>query len=456
MLGETIAAISTAPGTAAIGIVRLSGPAAIPIAGKMFRPAKVGGALAAAENRRLILGTVRDEHNHPLDECLAVVMRAPHSYTGEDLVELHCHGSPVVLRQVLTLAIAYGAKPAGPGEFTKRAFINGKLDLLQVEAVGDLLAAGSSGAAAVALGQLRGELSRKIEAAKNRLQRFLVHLQAAIDYPEEVEEITPEELLDQAKEVEQEIRALLKEAERGQRVREGVSVVLAGKPNTGKSSLMNRLLQSERSIVADIPGTTRDVVEESVEIAGVAFRLSDTAGIRRSGELIEQIGIKKAQEAIERAHLILAVFDGAAPFTADDAEVLRLIRGKPVLAVINKHDLPQVLDRGLLSPLPVVEVSALTGFGLEELEQAMLRQTGLEDVGLLYEQSVISRPRQKGALAAAAMAMKNFLQGVEEGLTADCLAMDLEEALWQLGSLTGEVHREDIINDIFAQFCVGK
>jgi tRNA modification GTPase len=456
LLGETIAAISTAPGTAAIGIVRMSGSNAIHIAGQMFQPARGNKKLHEAENRRLYLGTVRDENSHPLDECLAVVMRAPHSYTGEDMVEFHCHGSTVVLKQVLALALAYGAKPAAPGEFTKRAFINGKMDLLQVEAVGDLLGADSTGAAAVAVGQLTGELSRKIDAAKKRLQKFLVHLQAAIDYPEEVEEITPQELLDQAVAVSKEINDLLDEAERGQRVREGVNVVLAGRPNTGKSSLMNMLLQNERSIVAEIPGTTRDVVEESVEIEGVAFRLSDTAGIRRSREKIEQIGIKKAYEAIQRAHLVLAVFDGSSPFTGDDTEVLRLCREKPVLAVINKHDLPQVMDKSHLKSLPMVEVSALTGYGLAELEKAMLQQAGLKNVGVLYEQSIITRPRQKGALAGAAMAMKNFLHGVNQGITADCLALELEEALWHLGSLTGEVYREDIINDIFAQFCVGK
>lgn len=459
MLNHTIAAISTAMAPAAIGIVRLSGPDAVTIGGRLFRPSARGANLAAVPERRLCRGQIATAEGRNVDDCLVAVMRAPHSYTGEDTVEFYCHGSPVVLRQVLELCLIAGARAARAGEFTRRAFINGKLDLLQVEAVGDLLAAGSAKAAALAATQLAGRLSARISAIRNEIVQFLAHVQAAMDYPEEVPEIAPAQWQERLAAMEAELAQLAATAQQGMRLRAGLSAVLVGRPNVGKSSLMNQLLAADRAIVAELPGTTRDVIEESVEIGGVEFRLSDTAGVRRHGPAVEMMGIERTKERVATADLLVAVFDGAAPFTADDEDVLALVAGHPCLVVVNKSDLPPRFPLDKLAGMRVAAVSALTGQGLDELRREMAvtaEVAGVAAGGAGESGVMITRPRQLGALRGAQEALQRTLAALRQGTTADCLALELEDALWHLGELTGETTREEIINEIFIRFCVGK
>ncbi len=456
MLQDTIAAISTALIPAAIGIVRMSGPDAVFIAEKIFQPLRPDVRLQAMENRRFYQGHIHETGGAVVDEVLLVLMRAPHSYTGDDVVEFHCHGSPLVLRHVLELCIANGARAAAAGEFTRRAYINGKLDLVQVEAVADLLEAGSGRAAAAAAAQLSGELSTRIAEAKERLLGFLAHVQAAIDYPEEVPEPAPAFWRQQTREVHGEFAALLAAARQGLRIRAGVDTVLVGRPNVGKSSLLNMLLAVDRAIVAEQPGTTRDVIEETLEIAGVAFRLSDTAGLRRQGQAVEMLGMERTRAKVAGADLIVAVFDRSQPLTADDRETLALIREKKAVVVLNKSDLPPCLTREDIGGLPVVEVSALQGAGRDELMAAM---AALAEVAVGPEAGapvLLTRPRQIGALRGAGAALQRALAGAEKGLTADCLALELEEAIRHLDELTGATSREEVIEEIFRRFCVGK
>ena len=462
MLNDTIAAISTAMAPAAIGIVRVSGPAAAPISDLLFRPATTGVRLETIPARRLCRGWIITREGQKVDDCLAAVMRAPYSYTGEDTVEFYCHGSPVVLRQVLELCMVAGARAAQAGEFTRRAFIHGKLDLLQVEAVGDLLAATSTKAAALAATQLAGALSTRIAAIRDEVVQFLAHVQAALDYPEEVPEVAPELWQERLAALASELGELAATAQQGMRLRDGLSAVLVGRPNVGKSSLMNLLLATDRAIVAEMPGTTRDVIEESVEIGGVQFRLSDTAGVRRQGQAVEMMGIARTKERVADADLLLAVFDGAASFTDDDEDVRALVGGRPRIAVVNKSDLPQRLPARALAGMRVVLVSALTGQGLAELRQAMVEVAGVvgtagpADGGASRSSVMVTRPRQLGALRGAQESLQRALAAMRQGVTADCLALELEDALWHLGELTGETAREEVINEIFSRFCVGK
>lgn len=457
MLQETIVAISTALAPAAIGIVRLSGPQAIYIADIICWPVKAQMNLTRANSHHLYQARIHNASGDVLDDCLVVVMRSPHSYTGEDMVEFHCHGSPMVLRQVLELCITAGARTAGPGEFTRRAFFNGKLDLIQVEAVGDLLDAASSQAAVAAAQQLVGGLSKQIEAVRSVILGFLAHVQAAIDYPEDVPDLAPKTWLDQTDEMMKELQQLIAGAQRGIQVRVGIDAVLIGRPNVGKSSLLNMLLATERAIVTPMAGTTRDVIEESIEIAGVSFRLSDTAGLRQEGQQLEMIGMERTRQRMSAANLLLAVFDGSQEFNEDDKQVLAATQGRKAIAVVNKSDLPQRFPKERLANLPVVHVSALHGDGQNELEQTMaqvMQLTGDYEVGV--PPALVTRSRQVGALRGALAALQRVQAGVAAGITADCLALELEDALWHLGELTGASYRDELLDEIFSRFCVGK
>ena len=451
MLTDTIAAIATGFGVAAVGVVRLSGPEAVDIADRLFH-SRSGIRLKEAESHRMLYGTIVDPGGGILDQALAVVMRAPRSYTGEDVVEFHCHGSPVVLRAVLTALISSGARSADPGEFTKRAFVNGKLDLVQVEGVSDLLYARSERARQLAVRQVEGALSQRIETMRQTLIAFLAHVHASFDYPDEVPEPTSQHWSECLQGILQQIDQLLAEAQLGIRVRDGIDTVLVGRANVGKSSLMNALLRTPRAIVTPVAGTTRDVIEESCEIAGVAFRLSDTAGISNSSDPVEREGIRRTRRRAAEADLLLGVFDASEPLRDEDLEVLRLLDQQKSIVVLNKSDLPRRIDTEIFDDRRVVSVSAITGVGLDALEKAMVEAA---EVGEPKE-SLLTRPRQVGALRATAQAVRDVILGVEQGLTADCLAVDLEEALWHLGELTGETTPDEIINEIFSRFCVGK
>ncbi|MGI6082637.1 MAG: tRNA uridine-5-carboxymethylaminomethyl(34) synthesis GTPase MnmE [Limnochordia bacterium] len=451
MLADTIAAIATGVGVAAVGVVRLSGPEAVDIADRLFR-SRSGLSLKEAESHRMLYGTIVDPEGGILDQALVVVMRAPRSYTGEDIVEFHCHGSPVVLRAVLTAVIGSGARSADPGEFTKRAFVNGKLDLVQVEGVSDLLYARSERARKLAARQVEGALSESIESMRQTLIGFLAHVHASIDYPDEVAELTSQEWSQSLRGILQEIDRLLGEAQLGMRVREGIDTALVGRANVGKSSLMNALLRTPRAIVTPVAGTTRDVIEESCEIAGVAFRLSDTAGISDSPDPVEREGIRRTVQRVAEADLLLGVFDGSEALGDQDREVLRLLERHKSIVVLNKNDLPQRIDLEAFGGWRVVSVSAVTGSGLDALERAMVEAAQVGEP----KESLLTRPRQVGALRATAQALRSVVSGAEEGITADCLAVDIEQALWHLGELTGETTPDEVINEIFSRFCVGK
>lgn len=451
-MAHTIAAIATAAQPAAIGILRLSGDTAIETAQAVFTP-QFGPALGQQPSRRLVLGTLRDRQGRVIDQAMAVVCRAPNSYTGEDTAELHCHGAPAVLAAGLEALYAAGAQPAQPGEFTRRAFLNGRMDLTQAEAVADLLEAETAEQAANAAGQLSGAIRARIDPIYDTLTDILAHFHAALDYPDE--DIDPFSLEQYARTLErawEDLTALLHTYGRGQVLRRGVAAVLLGRPNAGKSSLLNALAGFDRVIVSDIPGTTRDTVEERVKLGPVLLRLIDTAGIRQGGDRLEQLGIDRAHEAAMQADLALFVCDGSQPLTGEDeAAISAAQRARQVIAIRNKADLPQVPFS-----LPfdtVLSLSAKTGQGLEQLQAEVVRRFGSDTP---CDGSILTSARQQAAIDQAAASIAHAQAAMEQAMTPDAVLVDVEQALQALAELTGRTMREDLINRIFARFCVGK
>ena len=454
---ETIVAIATPLGVGGVGIVRLSGPRAVAIADGIFRAAR-GGPLAESPTHLLRYGWALDA-GRPVDEVLAVVMRAPHSYTREDVAEVHCHGGVRVLRTVLELALAAGARMAEPGEFTARAFLNGRIDLTQAEAVGDLVRTQSALGLRVSANQLRGRLHEEIEVLRDAVQEVAARVAAGIDFPEE------DVVFAQRGEIEARLRrvcdrlaALLARAGQGRIVREGLAVAIVGRPNVGKSSLLNALLRENRAIVTDVPGTTRDTLEEAAEIGGLMLRLVDTAGIRRTEDVVERAGIERARRAMARADLVLLVLDGSAPLTPDDESLLAEVPHAATLVALNKRDrfagaLPGWLAR--LEGLDWLALSALTGAGLPELE-ARIRHWALSDERPLLEDALLTNLRQEGAARRAHEAVQGALQALAQGLGEELLAVDLERVLLALGDIVGATTPDDLLNRIFAEFCIGK
>ena len=454
---DTIAAIATAPGAGGVGIVRLSGPEALAIVGRMFRP-QGSRNLERAPSHRMLYGWIERE-GEPLDEVLAVAMRAPHSYTRQDVVEVHCHGGALVTRTVLELTLKGGARLAQPGEFTQRAFLNGRLDLTRAEAVLDVIGARSDWGLRVSAQQLRGRLYTEIQALREEVAHGAALVAAGIDFPEEdVVFAHREDLLRRLAGVRERLEGLLATAERGRRMRDGLAVAIVGRPNVGKSSLLNALLRENRAIVTEIPGTTRDTLEEALDLGGLAVRLIDTAGIREPGDRIEREGIARTRRAVDEADLVLAVLDGAAPLAAEDRQVLALAPAAALLAVINKRDrmsAPEPPWARELGALPRVAVSALTGAGLAELE-AWIRAWAVQDERPLLEHAVLTNLRQQQAAQGALDAVRAALAGIAEGLGDELIAVDLSRALDALGDIVGETTADDLLNRIFAEFCIGK
>ena len=451
-MAHTIAAIATAAQPAAIGILRLSGDTAIETAQAVFTP-QFGPALGQQPSRRLVLGTLRDRQGRVIDQAMVVVCRAPNSYTGEDTAELHCHGAPAVLAAGLEALYAAGAQPAQPGEFTRRAFLNGRMDLTQAEAVADLLEAETAEQAANAAGQLSGAIRARIDPIYDTLTDILAHFHAALDYPDE--DIDPFSLEQYARTLErawEDLTALLHTYGRGQVLRRGVAAVLLGRPNAGKSSLLNALAGFDRVIVSDVPGTTRDTVEERVKLGPVLLRLIDTAGIRPGGDRLEQLGIDRAHEAAMQADLALFVCDGSQPLTGEDeAAISAAQRAKQVIAIRNKADLSQAPFS-----LPfdtVLSLSAKTGQGLEQLQAEVVRRFGSDTP---CDGSILTSARQQAAIDQAAASIAHAQAAMEQAMTPDAVLVDVEQALQALAELTGRTMREDLINRIFARFCVGK
>lgn len=453
--GATIAAISTPQAPGGIGIVRISGPRAREIAGKVFVPVRrksldeIGGYSA-------LYGKVRDADGE-IDEAIALNFRAPMSFTGEDVVELSCHGGLVILRRLLRAVLQAGALPAGPGEFTRRAFLNGKIGLTEAESVMQLVSAQGEQAAKAALAGHEGALERRIRNIREKLLRSAAHLSAWADYPEDdIPQVTEEELRSSLGEVKSELEALLRGFDAGRALREGVDTVIAGRPNTGKSTLMNLLAGCERSIVTDFAGTTRDIVEDTVLLGGIPLRLADTAGLRSTADPVEKVGVGRAWDRIRSARLILAVFDASQELNEEDRTLLREVGHTPCVAVVNKIDLPTEIDKEFIKAniKQIVYISAKTGEGFTQLEDAVAALLGTKELdpadGMLYTE------RQRDAASHSLQSVKEALGAVESGMTFDAVTVSVEDAVSALLELTGERATVAVVDSVFSRFCVGK
>ena len=454
-MADTIAAIATGNALAAIGIVRLSGDSAIDVADRVFFPAD-GGRMSEKADRKLVYGELRDG-GRVLDLCLCTISRAPNSYTGEDTAELQLHGSPVVLGECLRLLFENGARQALAGEFTKRAFLNGRMDLTQAEAVVDLIDAETPEAAFVAADQLGGTLLRGIDGIYSDLTDIMSHFHAVLDYPDEdIGEFELEAYAGRLAEIEARLTALLATFERGRVLRSGVRCAMIGRPNVGKSSILNALLGYDRAIVTDVPGTTRDTIEEKLRLGRVLLRLTDTAGLRPAGDVVESIGVERSLAAAREAELVIAVFDGSSPLTEGDMAVISAAGGKERrIALINKSDLPQKLDEAHLreSFEHVLRVSALRGEGFDGLERVV---GDMYPSGEGHRGAMLTNERQADAVSRARESVGAALSAVDAGMTPDAALCEVEAAMSALGELTGRTVRDDITARIFERFCVGK
>ena len=453
-MSYTIAAVSTGNVVSAIGIIRLSGDDAIAIAEKVFT-LNNQKALSDAPDRKLLLGDLHDKQGRTIDNCCAILSRTPHSYTGENTVEFHCHGSPAVLAAGLESLYIAGARPAGRGEFTKRAFLNGKLALTQAEAVIDLIEADSADAAANAAGQVTGVLQKKLAPIYDDLTNLCSHFHAVLDYPDEdIEDFGLSSYENSLRSDAKALYALLQTYGQGRILRSGVAAAIVGKPNVGKSSLLNALAGYDRCIVTDIPGTTRDTVEETVMVGPTKLRLIDTAGIRETTDTVEAIGVQRSKAAVENADLIIYVCDGSQKLTEEDEAIIDLCADREnAIALINKTDLGQTVFPRDLPFMNIVEISAKDGKGLDSFSD--LVETMFEGT-MPCDGSVLTNARQYDAIRRAYEAMLSALQGLKLGLTPDAVLTDVEEAMLSMGEVTGATVREDITARIFERFCVGK
>lgn len=453
---DTIAAIATIPAPSAIGIVRLTGPDTRRILDGVFAPAN-GRPMSAQTPRKLVFGRALDRSGGVIDEALAVLFPGPNSYTGEDCAEIHCHGSPVVLDEVLAAAFARGARQARGGEFTQRAFLSGRMDLIQAESVADLIDAESAGAARNAVGQLQGRMSRSVGGIYDALMDVVSRFYAIVDYPdEEIEPLQQAQIEQTLAESAERLDALLATFSRGRLLKSGVPAVILGKPNAGKSSLLNALLGYDRAIVTDIAGTTRDTVEEKVLVGSVLLRLCDTAGIRDAADTVERLGVERAQQAAQRAELALLVLDGSAPLTREDEEAIAAARqARRMLVLVNKADLPQVLDTAALRVRfgEVIPLSARSGAGVDALCRAVEE---LFAGGETPRGELLTNARQAESAQRALDAVRRAEQALRSGLSPDAVLTDAEEALEALAEFSGKRVRDDLVATIFSRFCVGK
>jgi tRNA modification GTPase len=452
---DTIAAISTPLGEGGIGVIRVSGPDAGLIAATIFRRNRDGGL----SSHRFYYGEILDPVSGAiLDEVMVVLMRSPRSYTREDLLEIQCHGGYLVVQRILELVMCQGARLAEPGEFTKRAFLNGRIDLVQAEAIIDVIRSKTESALALAQHQREGLLSQRITAARGRLVHALALIEAHIDFPEEeVGALTRAEIERLTGDAAAQIHGLLAGFSEGKVLREGVSVIIAGKPNVGKSSLLNALLKEKRAIVTSVPGTTRDIIEEVVNIGGLPVRMLDTAGVRKTDDVVEQEGVRITLERIPQADLVLFMVDGSRPFDDEDRMILAPLGSCRVIVVRNKSDLPEVIELpGELADVETVAISTLGGEGIDRL-RAMIRDAFLHGRAVDGREFVaLSQSRHRDALAKAKTSLERFTESFTAGADLELLAWELREALHAVGEVTGETTPDDILDLIFSRFCVGK
>ena len=453
-MSHTIAAVSTGNVISAIGIIRLTGDESAQIGGKVFT-CKNGKPLTEAPNRKLILGDLHDKQGRFIDSCCAIYTRGPHSYTGEDTVEFHCHGSPAVLAAGLEALYIAGATPAKRGEFTKRAFLNGQLDLTQAEAVIDLIEADSAEAAANAAGQVGGALQKKLDPIYDDLTNLCSHFHAVLDYPaEDIEDFGLSSYEAALKADAKALQNLLSTYGQGRILRSGVAAAIVGKPNVGKSSLLNALAGYDRVIVTEVAGTTRDTVEETVMVGSVKLRLIDTAGIRETADRIEAMGVERSRQAVENADLVIYVCDGSQPLTEEDEAVIDFCsEHRRAIALINKSDLGSTVEPGDLPFVYVINICAKTGEGLDQLRDVIEE---MFESDTPCDGSILTNARQFDAIRRAHEAMGRALKGLKLGLTPDAVLTDVEEAMEAMGEVTGATVREDITARIFERFCVGK
>ena len=456
---DTIAAVATPPGAGGIGVVKISGPQAIPIALPLLFPPREPARL---KSHRLYYGSVVDPKSQKtLDEVLFSIMRAPHTYTREDVVEIQAHGSRCGLVAILELVLERGARLAEPGEFTKRAFLNGRIDLSQAEAVIEVVSAQTAEGLELAARQLEGYLSQAIQAIRDPMKRLLAEVEAAIDFPEDVDEIIHGEAFAERmiQAVTTPLEGLLEHYEEGHVYREGVSAAIIGCPNVGKSSLMNRLLQKERSIVTAVPGTTRDFIEETVNIKGIPLRLVDTAGLHDTEDALEAAGVRFTRKRLDEADLVLFVVDSSVPLTEGDMGIYRLVHDRKTIVVINKidlgHDGRVAKIAGQLQGLPWVKISALYNQGIEALKAAVFREV-TNQPGPADLPSIVPNLRHKVKIEKALVASTEAVQGFRSRRPAELVAVDLREALDALGEIIGITTTEDILDQIFSRFCIGK
>jgi tRNA modification GTPase len=458
---DTIAAISTPMGEGAIAIVRLSGDDAIQIADKLFRG--VGGKrLVEMPSHTIHYGHLLDpKDGQVVEEVMVSVMKGPKTFTKEDVVEINCHGGIVSVNRVLQHVLNHGARLAEPGEFTKRAFLNGRIDLSQAEAVMDLIRAKTDRAMNVALGQMEGRLSNLIRRLRQEILEILAHVEVNIDYPEydDVEEMTHHMLLEKAAFVREEIKKILQTSQQGKILREGLSTVIVGRPNVGKSSLLNSLVHENKAIVTDIPGTTRDVIEEYVNVRGVPLRLLDTAGIRETEDIVERIGVERSRQVLKEADLILLVLNYSDKLSVEDENLFEVVKGMDVIVIINKTDLPQEIDMERVTQLAeghkMVTTSLLEDHGVDELEEAIasLFFAGSIESG---DMTYVSNTRHIALLNQSLHAIEEAIEGVETGTPIDIVQIDLTRSWELLGEITGESVHESLIDQLFSQFCLGK